>query len=662
MTGRVARTLRGATLAVLVAAAALAAAPGAGAADLRIGFASPIDTLNPFAAYSAPTYFTYNAVYDLLINFDTATGEPDYEHSPTESAPETSTDGKVWTYHLRPGIKWGDGEPFTAEDVRWTFQTVLDTENVLASYLDGVNTVEAVDDLTVRLTLDQPSAKMTSIWIPILPKHKWAGANVKAGSTAIQKFAEKLPIIGTGPFKVAEVDKKGTTVLERNEFFWGEPKPAMERILLTVFGDQEGALRELRGKRLDAIVSGNSKWVAELEGQEGIKVWSTPEPGFTSIGFNSCPPGGAGTCTGPAKGVHVKVVQDLAIRQALSYVIDRQNLVDDVFSGQAAPGNGMISPYYKRFFQSYADDPEIGYQHDPEKAKQVLADGGWVCPAGGICEKDGVKAQFELMTRVEQLDDQNASKRIKAWAREIGIDIKLSPVSDDAISNGTYATGTEEDKYGPDYDAFLWGWSGDVPSPDFNFDVLRTDSAWQDTYYSNPEYDRISLRSLHTLDEAERIDLMHQAERIALRDLPYIYLVHDHTIYVTRTDTWHNWQQSPAGEAGAPLTTNWLQLVDLQEGPEPEPEPEEVVAPASSETAAPTVEGETATEAAPAEDEDDDGTETVAASVADDGGDGGVSTGVIVLIALLAMSVGAIVVLLATRNRRGGREPLEWDD
>jgi peptide/nickel transport system substrate-binding protein len=544
--------------------------------------------------------------------------------------------------------------------VRWTFQTVLDTENVLAGYLDGVTKVEALDDLTLRLTLDQPNAKMTSIWIPLLPKHKWTEANVKAGSTAIQKFAEKLPIVGTGPFKIVKVDKKGTTELERNEFFWGEPKPAMERILLTVFGDQEGALRELRGKRLDAIVSGNSKWVNELQGQEGIKVWSTPEPGFTSIGFNSCPPGGAGTCTGPAKNVKVQVVQDPAIRKALAHVIDRQNLVDDVFSGQAEPGNGLISPYYSRFFESYADDPEVGYPHDPEKARQILADAGWVCPDGGICEKDGVKAQFELMTRVEQLDDQNASKRIKAWAREIGIDIKLSPVSDDAISNATYATGTEDDKYGPSYDAFLWGWSGDVPSPDFNFDVLRTNSAWQDTYYSNPEYDRVSLQSLHTLDEEERIDLMHEAERIALRDLPYIYLVHDHTIYVTRTDTFHNWQQSPAGEAGAPLTTNWLQLTSLQEGPEPEPEPEEVVAPASSDAAAATTEGE-ATTAAAAE---PDGTtaETVAAAPDADGDDGGLSTGVVVLIALLAISVVAIIALLATRGRRGGREPLEWDD
>ena len=113
---------------------------------------APIDTLNPFAAYSAPTYFIYNDVYDLLINFDTATGEPDLEHSPAESF-ETSTDGKVWTYHLRPGVKWADGEPFTAEDVRWTFQTVIDTRERAGRLPAGVTKVEAVDDLTVRLTL-----------------------------------------------------------------------------------------------------------------------------------------------------------------------------------------------------------------------------------------------------------------------------------------------------------------------------------------------------------------------------------------------------------------------------------------------------------------------------------------------------------------------------
>jgi hypothetical protein len=258
---------------------------------------------------------------------------------------------------------------------------------------------------------------------------------------------------------------------------------------------------------------------------------------------------------------------------------------------------------------------------------------------------------------VQEVNDQNASKRIQAWAREIGIEIDLSAVTDDAISNETYATGSDPDTYAPTYDAFLWGWSGDVPSPDFNFDVLRTGSAWQDTYYSNPEYDRVSLESLQTLDEAERIEKMHEAERIALRDLPYIILVHDHTIYVTRTDTWHNWQQSPAGEVGAPLTTNWLQFTMLEEGPEPEPEPEAV----ADETTAPADAGTTVTAGEPAADTGGEA-DTVAAAADGDDGDGGMSTGVVILIVLLALAVGGGVALLATRGRRRGNEPLEWDE
>ena len=136
---RIARTM---VLTAALALASLGFAGTAGAEDYRVGFAQPIDTLNPFQAYSSPTYFIYNGVYDLLVNFDTATGEPDPEHSLAESW-DTSTDGKVWTYHLRDGVKWADGQPFTSEDVRWTFQTVIDTQNVLQGYLAGVTKVEA---------------------------------------------------------------------------------------------------------------------------------------------------------------------------------------------------------------------------------------------------------------------------------------------------------------------------------------------------------------------------------------------------------------------------------------------------------------------------------------------------------------------------------------
>jgi peptide/nickel transport system substrate-binding protein len=673
---RIARTM---VFTVALALASLGLAGTAGAQDYRVGFAQPIDSLNPFVAYSSPTYFVYNGVYDLLVNFDTKTGQPDPEHSLAESW-ETSSDGKVWTYHLRDGVKWADGEPFTSEDVRWTFQTVLDTQNVLQGYLAGVTKIEALDPLTVRVTLDKPSAKMTSIYIPILPAHKWKDAPKKGA--AIQKYEEKLPIIGTGPFMVTKLDRKQTTVLEQNPNFWGDPKPKMDRILLTVYGDAEAVLRDLKAKRLDALVSGNSRWVKELENDDSLRVWSSASPGFTEIAFNSCPPAGAGTCTGPGKGANVAVVQDPAIRQALAYAIDRQNLVDTVYAGQATPGNGLISPYYSSFYQSYADDPDYGYPHDPEKAKEILAAGGWTCEGGDVCEKDGVKAQFELMTRVDNTEETNAGKRIKAWAREVGIDIDVQPVTEDAINNKIYASGSKPDTYSPTYDAFLWGWSGDPDTPDFNFEVLRTGSSWQDSYYSNPEYDQKSLESRQTVgDDQKRLDLMHDSEKLILRDLPYIILVHDHVIYVTRRDTWHNYQPSPEGDSPAPLTTNWLQLTSLEPGPGPDAdeiaaeEPAESAPDATDEAGAAESGGEVTTAAAegaesgaasspesaePAATTDD--AATVAAPIEDeDGGGGGMSTGVVILIVLLAMAIGGAIVLILTRGRRGGREPIEWD-
>ena len=160
---------------------------------------------------------------------------------------------------------------------------------------------------------------------------------------------------------------------------------------------------------------------------------------------------GAGTCTGPGKGANVAVVQDPAIRQALAYAIDRQNLVDTVYAGQATPGNGLISPYYSRFYESYADDPEYGYPHDPEKAQ-----GGARRPAAGrarattSARRTGSRRKFELMTRVDNTEETNAGKRIKAWAREVGIDIDVQPVTEDAINNKIYASGTKPDTYAPD--------------------------------------------------------------------------------------------------------------------------------------------------------------------------------------------------------------------
>ena len=136
--------------------------------------------------------------------------------------------------------------------------------------------------------------------------------------------------------------------------------------------------------------------------------------------------------------MNVKVVQDQAIRQALNWAIDRQALARIIYNGLYTPGTGIISSYYKSrgYYTSYANDPEIGYTYDPEKAHQVLEQGGWDCPAvgsDGICTKDGTKAEFTLDLRSSDSQQQNVGLRVKAWAAEVGIKIDLDTITEDAL-------------------------------------------------------------------------------------------------------------------------------------------------------------------------------------------------------------------------------------
>ncbi len=512
----------------------------------------------------------FTEVYDLLLNFQLADNAPDLENSPATGF-TSSPDGKVWTYTLRPGVKWADGQPFTADDVVWTLQTVVDTAedpgNVLSGYLPTPEKIEKVDDLTVKITLTDPNVRMSSLYIPILPKHIWGTVDPKkikdfdpfTEITDATTGEKKKAIIGTGPFMVTKLDKKGTTILERNPYFYG-PKGEIDRLLMVKYGEKDPQLRDLKLNKLDAIISGQPKWAAAEAANKDITVWSYPSPGFSEIAFNSCTGAADSLCTGVGKDVHTKVVQDPAIRHALYYALNRPEVVKTVLQDQGTVGNGLISPYYAKYYQDFSADPEVGYAYDPAKAKEILTTGGWNCPAGGICTKDGTTASFDLLVRQNNQDDQNAAQRYAADAKAVGIDMKIAIVSEDQINEQIYATSpTDENKYEPTYDAFYWGWGGDNDSPAFNLDVLVCGSSWQDSMYCNPEYDKLVADSLKELDFDKRLTLMHDAEKIALRDAPYLITDHQNSVSVTRNDTWTGYVRQPE-TTGAPFSYSWLQL------------------------------------------------------------------------------------------------------
>jgi peptide/nickel transport system substrate-binding protein len=566
----IARWMTLAALGALLAATAATPSPAQGkSVDWRLGYDQEFDgKLNVFKSQLTSSYFVFTYVYDTFpYNWRLSDAGPDTRYS-LVTAHEVSKDGLVYTFHLRTGVKWSDGKPFGADDVVFTYNAYHDAkENVLAGYVSNMKSIVKIDDATVRYTLTQPDARVLSAYTPVLPAHVWSKADPKK----IANFDPCCPMVGTGPYTIDKLDPKGTTILRPNPYFWG-PKPKVQRILMIKYGEKEGQLRDIKLNQLDAIMFGDAKWLTDVRKDPNLKSWAIPTPGFKSIAFNMCPPGGGGpknTCTGPAPGVHWQVVQDKAIRQALAWSIDRDDLVRTVFSGQAASGNGLISPFYKRYFEDYSSDPQVGYSFQPVKARQILKDGGWACPTGGICTKDGRKAQFEMLVRTEFKVDQNAARRIQAWARDVGIQIDISIITSDALIGRNYETSpTDENKYQPNYDAFLWGWGGDLPSPDFNLEVTQCGSYWSDTFYCNPTYDPLPTQALQSLDFKRRVGLMHQAERIILADVPYIILAHDKDIQVTRTDTWTGYHASPEPD-GYPFSTSWLQMSLLQPGKGP---------------------------------------------------------------------------------------------
>jgi peptide/nickel transport system substrate-binding protein len=559
-----------AALALIGTSAAPSAAGGAEkSTDLRVGYTDSIDfQANVFASFNGAPYFIFTHVYDLLLNGAIKDLSPDLQNSPT-TAYTKSKDGLTITYTLRPNMRWSDGQPFTADDVVWSYEHAKDS-NVNSTYTENMKSITALSPTRVRIEMNRPDARILTAFVPIVPKHIWA-----PHAANLTKFNPCCPMVGSGPYYVDSLDANGTTVLKPNPYFYGM-KGHIKRILLIKYQDDDAALRDLKLGQLDALTSAKTTWAAPLRKELHVKLWASPAPGFDEIAMNSCPTDGSSpTCTGPGPNVRVAVVQDRAIRHALSWAIDRAAIARIVYNNLYQPGTGIISPYYasRGYFRSYAGDPNIGYTYDPQKALSVLAAGGWKCPpldSGGVCTKGATKAEFTLDLRANDSQQQRVGLRVQAWARAVGIKIDLNVITDDALNAKIYhetssAKKADAGKYEPTYDAFMWGWFGDTATPDYDFEVLGCGNPSSDSFWCNKRYTQLTKQALTEPDFKKRVDLLHQAERIELTELPYIITNFGPYMVVTRTDTWTNWQASPAGN-GQPFGFSSVQLQMLQPG------------------------------------------------------------------------------------------------
>lgn len=508
---------------VLTPVGAATAAEGDDPVTFTVGLKNEVDSFNPFLGVEAASYEMWALAYDYLVGYSMDDMSP--EPALAESW-ETSDDGLTWTFDVREGVTWSDGEPFTAADVAYTYGRVLDggPEAVTwASYLSQVERVEAPDDTTVVMTLKKPNAVLPLLPIPILPEHVWKDVPESAVKTFANEPSDGEPIVGTGPFELIEGKAGGPTYrFVANEDYWGGA-PHVDEVDFRVFKAEDPMVQALIKGEVDFIHDISPLQVEALKGQGGITSINGASPYFEEIGFNT----GAQDEDGDKLGDGNPALEDPAFRHALGYAVDLERLVEAAYQGAATPGDVVVPPAYPGFRLEVSEDDAFSF--DLDKADELLVEAGYETDGDGTrLMPDGSPVPtMRLFARTEEKRSVTTMDFFSEWLGELGIDSEVTPMESSRL--------TEVILEG-EYDAFQWGWYVE-PDPDAILDVFTCAQrgGWSDSWFCDPEYDELMAAQKTELDDDARVETIREMQQILFDQSPYLVLA-----YTTSGQAWRS--------------------------------------------------------------------------------------------------------------------------
>ena len=531
------------------------ASPAADKITLRIAWTNDPDNLNPFIGAETSSYEIWLLNYDFLVGYGL-----DLEPTPDLATSwETSADGKVWTFHLREGVTWQDGVAFTAKDVAFTYNYIIDNEmGAYSSLTTFIDEVVAVDDTTVEIRCSKPKANILRTWIPILPEHIWAKVKPAFAGAG---YRNKPPIVGTGPFQVTEVKRGDYVRMVANPAFWGE-KPTIDEILFITYQNSDTMTQDLLSGTVDAAWGIPSAQFAKVGADPAMEAIAYNLLTWDYLSINCY--------TGQSRGN--PVLKDVAFRQALNWGIDRQRIVDLAWAGKAAPGTSIMTPdsWVDPDFHWQPPSEQL-YAYDPAKAKDLLDAAGYKDADGdGIREgKDGKPIQLRLWARAESPESQKTGSLLTGWFRDLGLEIEYQVMDDGIYYDSIWAY--EGDTYSPDFDMYLWSYDGYADPGDTlaSFITAQIEN-WNEPCWSNPEYDRVVDEVNSELDQEKRKDLVWQAQQIFYEQSPEIALDYPQSLEAVNTAKWDGWTRMYGGTGAAFYTSfvrdSYLNLKPKSEG------------------------------------------------------------------------------------------------
>ena len=510
---------------LLLTAFAGCAAAGTGEANiLRVGWTSEPDILNPLTSYSTESLQITNLIYEPLLAYGT-----DLAPRPAlaESC-EYSEDGLTATYVLRQDVKWQDGEAFTSKDVVTSFEIVMEYElGPAAQFASAIDSVEAPDDFTFVVHYSEKQAFNIGLALLILPDHIWGGMSAEE----IETYANDAPV-GTGPMKFVEWKEGTTLTLARNETYYGEAA-GPDQIIFIQYGNEDVMAQALKAGEVDIVTEISPTVWEGLAGAENVKTVSLNSVSFHMIGINSYDSEVSGGNP---------MLKDVTVRQALSYAVDRSQLVEIALAGHGDPGSTLIPLGLGDWHYDVPADEQIN--GDPEKAKALLDEAGYVDTDGdGVREKDGVPMEFRLYAIESTTVDVRAAQIFRDACAEIGVNLVLTTMDENTMGDAIF------DMESADFDIFVWGWDSDYLDPGYLLSIPLSNQFGNnnDMYYSNPSYDELYTQQSQEMDEAARLQLVYEMQKIFYNDCSYIVMWYQDKLQAYRTDRWTGFVECPGG-------------------------------------------------------------------------------------------------------------------
>lgn len=411
---------------------------------------------------------------------------------------KVSPDGRKIVFRLRAGVKWHDGAPFTSEDVLFTYRKMIDPKTPTAYGEDfkQVTKAYAPDPLTFVAEYDRPYAPALASWgMHILPKHL-----LEQHPDISRSPLNKKPV-GTGPYRFTDWKTGEKTVFDASPDYW-DGKPYISRVVTRVIPDLATMFLELKSGGIDLMNLSPLQYTRQTETKqfkESFKKYRYLSSGYTYLGFRLDHP----------------FFADRKVRQAIAYATNKKEIINGVFFGLGEEATGPYKP------GTWAHNPNVmRYEHDPAKAKELLAQAGWdrTDATGTLINKEGKRFEFTVLTNAGNKSREQTVAIIQQNLAAVGIRVEIRTVEWAAFIN--------EFVKKRNFDALVLGWNI-TPDPD-QYDIWHSSKTAPDELnyigYVNAEVDQLLENGRRTFDKERRKKAYFRIQEILAEDQPLVFL------------------------------------------------------------------------------------------------------------------------------------------